>query len=581
MDAAQANRIYALQPDGSGKVFLQQVWAQSGASGLGAGHTNLVAMQIANRVVLVAYDKATQTTTTYGLSGGDPWIAPLDNRIDLTGGPWDIVQTFVFGNDPYLMTYRADQGAFGFFKIASDLSASPPYTFQFPRNWPTKDFTTVAPFASLGAQYVLCYNFERGTVAIYSLATITSAPGGAPALLAQNTWYHTWARGWTHFAFFQLGGANFFFKINLAKLNVNIDHIQDNPAAGTVEVGSWLQSQLPDAEIINAAATVPWAHGEPYLLTYIASTGKTEVLHVHADCRGWTRVSTGSTVAGASRVLPYRIGDVSYALFYGGKDTPSSSLGVTTSESPASPVAPDSVRVWRGYALDRAQRDAFYQSLGSTFIPITAQVMGKLGLTAYLPAIVPGDRTPSVPDEIALVFYRTQADYQQSANGTTAGRAYQKLHAGVFSLGTPKPGQPTSASGFPILLKDACVSGQPYYLFPEAIDWYGGASEVFVGVFEGDGSQLAGSVLQAARTLQTNRVAGLDGCILVVVDNVLIYWRHWQSATSQQPWNIGLPLRTVLSTSARVVDVNPSEYARYDGLAAQPGQYLNVHFGRT
>jgi hypothetical protein len=226
----------------------------------------------------------------------------------------------VFGNDRYLMTYRADHGTFGFFKIASDLSASPPYTVAYPRNWPTKDFTTVVPFASLGAQYILGYNFEHGTVAIYSLTTVTSAPGGVPALLAQNSWYHTWAKGWTHFAFFQVGGANFFFKINLDKLNVNIDHIQDNPAAGTVEVGSWLQSQLPDAEIIDVAATIPWANGEPYLITYIAKSGKTEVLHVHADCLGWTREASGATVAGATLVVPYRVGDASYALFYGGKD---------------------------------------------------------------------------------------------------------------------------------------------------------------------------------------------------------------------------------------------------------------------
>jgi hypothetical protein len=252
-----------------------------------------------------------------------------------------------------------------------------------------------------------------------------------------------------------------------------------------------------------------------------------------------------------------------------------------TSTSSVWPVAPNSVRVWRGYALDRTQKEAFCQTLGNTFIPITAQVMGKLGLTAYLPAIVPNDQAPSVPDEIALVFYRTQETYQQTANSTTAGRAYQKLHAGVFVLGPQPTGRPSSASGFPVLLKDACVLGQPYYLFSEAVDWYCGSSDVFVGVFEGDRQQLAAAVLQAAKALQTNRVADLDGFILMVVDNVLIYWRHWQSTASPQPWNVNLTLRTVLSTGSRVVGVNPSEYARYGGVAAQPGQYLNVHFERA
>jgi hypothetical protein len=103
------NRIYAVQTDASGKVSLAQVWAQTAASGLAAGFSNLVVMEIDDRIVLVGYNKATQETTVYGLSDGDPWIQPLDNRIDLTGGPWDIIQSFMFGNDPYLMTYRADQ----------------------------------------------------------------------------------------------------------------------------------------------------------------------------------------------------------------------------------------------------------------------------------------------------------------------------------------------------------------------------------------------------------------------------------------------------------------------------------------
>jgi hypothetical protein len=88
-----------------------------------------------------------------------------------------------------------------------------------------------------------------------------------------------------------------------------------------VEVGSWLQSQLPDAQIVDIAAAIPGAHGEPYVLTYIASSGKTEILHIQADCLGWGRFDAGSTVAGASLVAAYRIGGTSYALFYGAKDT--------------------------------------------------------------------------------------------------------------------------------------------------------------------------------------------------------------------------------------------------------------------
>src|SRR5438067_6345818 len=113
MATSKVNRIYAVAPDAAGKISLQQVWAQSAGPGLGAGYSSLVPMQVGERVILVGYNKTKQATTTFGLNAGDPWIQPLDSRIDLTGGPWDIVQTFVFGNDRYLMTYRADHGQFG------------------------------------------------------------------------------------------------------------------------------------------------------------------------------------------------------------------------------------------------------------------------------------------------------------------------------------------------------------------------------------------------------------------------------------------------------------------------------------
>ena len=181
----------------------------------------------------------------------------------------------------------------------------------------TPGFTTIAPFTSLSGQYFLGYNINDGTVAAFSISVIPTSAGSIPPLIALNVWYHRWARGWTRFVFFQLGGANFFFKINTAKLNVNIDHLQDNPAAGTIEVGTTLQSQLPDALKIDIATLVPWSYGDPYFLTYTASTGQTAVYHIHADCKGWDEAVAQVTTAGATQIISYRIGTSSYALFYG------------------------------------------------------------------------------------------------------------------------------------------------------------------------------------------------------------------------------------------------------------------------
>lgn len=312
------NSIYSVNSkSGTGTVALEQVWRQAEKRVLAAGYSSLVPVQLDPNVFLFAYKKQSQTLDIYNLLAGKPWIERSQQKVKLPGGPWDIVNTFVLGNQSYLLTYRQKDGVFCFFRVEDDLSISKPYQFYPPRQTPSAGFTVVQPFTSLGLQYVLAYNTDTGIVANYSVSVKSrSSDPETPPLLALNVWYHEWAKSWRHFAFFQLGGANFFFKINSGKLNVNIDHIQDNPALGTVEVGSHLEKQLPDPLSIDAVAPIPGEYGETYLLTYIAKTGVTAVYRIHADCLGWSSLYTSPTIKGASQVVSYRVGDQSFALFY-------------------------------------------------------------------------------------------------------------------------------------------------------------------------------------------------------------------------------------------------------------------------
>ena len=318
MSPTKTSRIYSIGLSTTpGVVDVAPAWTEPSDGLLPDGYASLVTVPIGERVVLLGYDPSAGRTDVYARVADAPYVTSLGTTVDLAGGPWDSLDSFVLGNVRYLLTYRRENGVFGFFQLADDLSVSPPYDFSFPRNTPTKGFTTVAPLSSVGGEYVLGYDADVGTVACFSVAVVPTSAGGIPPLLCQNVWYHHWAAGWKHFAFFRLGGANFFFKINVDKLNVNIDHLQDNPAAGSVEVGSWLQDQLPDALSVDLAATVPWTNDAPYVLTYIAASGKTDVLEVHADCLGWTHASTSMLAVGATSVVTYRIGDTSYALLYG------------------------------------------------------------------------------------------------------------------------------------------------------------------------------------------------------------------------------------------------------------------------
>lgn len=314
--------IYSIKPTAKG-VHLDKL-SDPSANGLAAGYSAFVPVSIGGKDALFAYSATTKKTDVYLLTEAAPGLKPAGVKVDLplpasivaTDPGWDSLSTFVLGNESYILAYEKKHGNFAFFLVAADLTVSKGYYFALVRNAPTQGFTSVGIYTSLGQVFFTGYNFDDGTVANFSLVVTSTSSDGVPPLLALNVWYHKWAKGWTRFAFFQLGGSNFFFKINTAKLNVNIDHMQDNPAMGSVEVGSYLQAKLPDALAITNTAHIPWTDGEPYLLTYIAPTGVTKVYRIHADCQGWTELNASTIETNAQQTVAYRLGDKSFLLFY-------------------------------------------------------------------------------------------------------------------------------------------------------------------------------------------------------------------------------------------------------------------------
>jgi hypothetical protein len=131
------------------------------------------------------------------------------------------------------------------------------------------------------------------------------------------------------------------------------------------------------------------------------------------------------------------------------------------------PVPADLFRVFRGRKKAGVRRDIFVERLGQFFMPFTVQMQHQYGLTAYLPAVLPESKESTIPDEVALVFYRTQECYHE-AKRRVGGRAYSELHELVFDM-------PASRSGFPKLLAaDEITPDQPYHLFERSIDWQTG-----------------------------------------------------------------------------------------------------------
>jgi len=184
------------------------------------------------------------------------------------------------------------------------------------------------------------------------------------------------------------------------------------------------------------------------------------------------------------------------------------------------PVPPEAVRVWRGFRVSSLKQDDFFKQLGRIFLPSTVLFQTPLGLTAYLPTILPADKPPSVPDEIALVFYESQLAYRQ-ATLPPAGRVYAALHEVVFD-------RARWHSDFPTLFRGTVEQDRPYYLRSNPCDWQVGCATVFVGRRPPrvPASRFLASLQKWLLDGPTAGAAQPDGAIVVAAADYLIYWEH-------------------------------------------------------
>jgi hypothetical protein len=143
---------------------------------------------------------------------------------------------------------------------------------------------------------------------MYTLAvTAVSTDPEVPPLLMTPVWSHQWAKGWTRFAFFQLGGENFFLKTNTWKPNVNIDHVLDSLAAGTIEVGT--RMSLHEAQELSNVEPFVLGCADPHFATYISKSGEVTLNRFHSDCLGWTTIGKLNTQTGAGSVVSISTAD--------------------------------------------------------------------------------------------------------------------------------------------------------------------------------------------------------------------------------------------------------------------------------
>ena len=245
------------------------------------------------------------------------------------------------------------------------------------------------------------------------------------------------------------------------------------------------------------------------------------------------------------------------------------------------PVPPDSVRVWRGYSLESTPRNEFHEKLRTTFIPGTPQFQAPLGLTAYLPAVLPADVPNGVPDEIALVFYESQQDYNDTED-TIAGRAYADLQGAVFSFTPPR----RSSSDWPSRFSGGLEREKPYFLFDKNVDWQSGHVNVLVASRAASSSedQFLNDVTTGVTKIQASALPGLDGAIVIVASDYFVYWEHWtdrESAKKSLMMDLATDKVVNLSCAFEPIAVPAKLHQVYSGLKQiAGGEALNVQFLR-
>jgi len=131
------------------------------------------------------------------------------------------------------------------------------------------------------------------------------------------------------------------------------------------------------------------------------------------------------------------------------------------------PVAPDAVRVWRGFRAATLALPDFLTRLGSVFVPATVQMQIAVGLHAYVPSVPAGlpGKPETVPDETAILFWESQQTYRDGF-GTLAVRTYTLTHGACYT--------PASRADFPVPFAGELAVDQPYHLLDTPADWMHG-----------------------------------------------------------------------------------------------------------
>lgn len=250
-------------------------------------------------------------------------------------------------------------------------------------------------------------------------------------------------------------------------------------------------------------------------------------------------------------------------------------------------VAPNAVRVWRGFRLPDLSISNFFDKLGSVFVPATVKLQINAGLHSYTPTVPAGmeGKPDYVPDETAILFWTSQATYW---NGFTrlAVRTYTLTHNGVYVTS----GSPLSRADFPVAFSGvkSLRTDAPVFLFEQDADWMNGAIRHIVA--ERPRSQSVDDFRQGVADVLSNiqKISpDLEGAVACIGDEYLVYWELGSLAPGVKTPVSGIPLlQKILTGWSQIFNPAPTYlpidiYDHWPGMNVTAGSTFNMQFARN
>lgn len=177
-------------------------------------------------------------------------------------------------------------------------------------------------------------------------------------------------------------------------------------------------------------------------------------------------------------------------------------------------------RVWQGFKKPELSAETFNQALPA-FMQSTVSLYDD-SLNNYLVAITPANKPAFVPDEIALIGIRSEAEYL-SIRKTPAGQAYGESHWQIFDKSNSK------SVAYSTLVPEVLENNVAYDVAARAVDWRKGHTTFFIGTRKPGVSSQEFLKRLSAHVIAAQAVLALNGYIIVANENYEIAFMNWPS----------------------------------------------------